>query len=156
MERMTRPCLTTAGKLLAEFGACPTESIFRPVPNGNPRSVTPVPVRIGNQIAVSGTTAPGETLTDQTRAALETIKAALVEAGASLDDVIRTRMYLRDMTQWEQAALAHGEVFGEIRPATTILEVSSLIDPRSAHRDRGRRGPQLIANPDVCDSGRLV
>lgn len=86
-------------------------------------------VRIGNQIAVSGTTAPGETLTDQTRAALETIKAALVEAGASLDDVIRTRMYLRDMTQWEQAALAHGEVFGEIRPATTILEVSSLIDP---------------------------
>jgi enamine deaminase RidA (YjgF/YER057c/UK114 family) len=86
-------------------------------------------VRIGNQIAVSGTTAPGETLTDQTRAALETIKAALAEAGASLDDVIRTRMYLRDMTQWEQAALAHGEVFGEIRPATTILEVSSLIDP---------------------------
>lgn len=86
-------------------------------------------VRIGNQIAVSGTTAPGETLTDQTRAALETIKAALAEAGASLEDVIRTRMYLRDMTQWEQAALAHGEVFGEIRPATTILEVSSLIDP---------------------------
>ena len=86
-------------------------------------------VRIGNQIAVSGTTAPGETLTDQTRAALETIKAALAEAGASLDDVIRTRMYLRDMTQWEQAALAHGEVFGEIRPATTMLEVSSLIDP---------------------------
>ncbi|WP_372027782.1 RidA family protein [Rhodococcus sp. NyZ502] len=86
-------------------------------------------VHIGNQIAVSGTTAPGETLTDQTRAALETIKAALAEAGASLDDVIRTRMYLRDMTQWEQAALAHGEVFGEIRPATTILEVSSLIDP---------------------------
>ncbi|MBT2267475.1 RidA family protein [Rhodococcus erythropolis] len=86
-------------------------------------------VRIGNQVAVSGTTAPGETLTDQTRAALETIKSALAEAGASLDDVIRTRMYLRDMTQWEQAALAHGEVFGEIRPATTILEVSSLIDP---------------------------
>jgi len=86
-------------------------------------------VRIGNQIAVSGTTAPGETLTDKTRAALETIKAALAEAGASLDDVIRTRIYLRDMTQWEQAALAHGEVFGEIRPATTILEVSSLIDP---------------------------
>lgn len=86
-------------------------------------------VRIGNQVAVSGTTAPGETLTDQTRAALETIKAALAEAGATLGDVIRTRMYLRDMTQWEQAALAHGEVFGEIRPATTILEVSSLIDP---------------------------
>ncbi|MER2083138.1 RidA family protein [Rhodococcus sp. (in: high G+C Gram-positive bacteria)] len=86
-------------------------------------------VRIGNQIAVSGTTAPGETLTDQTRAALETIKAALAEAGATLGDVIRTRMYLRDMTQWEQAALAHGDVFGEIRPATTILEVSSLIDP---------------------------
>lgn len=86
-------------------------------------------VRIGNQVAVSGTTAPGETLNDQTRAALETIKAALEEAGATLGDVIRTRMYLRDMSQWEQAALAHGEVFGDIRPATTILEVSSLIDP---------------------------
>lgn len=86
-------------------------------------------VRIGNQVAVSGTTAPGETLNDQTRAALDTIKAALEEAGASLGDVIRTRMYLRDMSQWEQAALAHGEVFGDIRPATTILEVSSLIDP---------------------------
>ena len=86
-------------------------------------------VRIGNQVAVSGTTAPGETLEDQTRAALQTIKSSLEEAGATLGDVIRTRMYLRDMSQWEQAALAHGEVFGDIRPATTILEVSSLIDP---------------------------
>ncbi|MGC0363945.1 enamine deaminase RidA (YjgF/YER057c/UK114 family) [Rhodococcus sp. 27YEA15] len=85
-------------------------------------------VRVGNQVAVSGTTAPGDTLADQTRAALETVKAALADAGASLDDVIRTRIYLRDMSQWEQAALVHGEVFGAIRPATTILEVSSLID----------------------------
>lgn len=86
-------------------------------------------VRIGGQIAVSGTTARGETLEEQTRGALTTITAALTEAGASLSDVIRTRMYLRDMSKWEEAALAHGEVFGDIRPATTILEVSALIDP---------------------------
>lgn len=85
-------------------------------------------VRIGNQIAVSGTTGAGETLADQTRAALGTIEAALGEAGASLRDVIRTRMYLTDMSRWEEAALVHGEVFGEIRPASTIVEVSSLID----------------------------
>lgn len=85
-------------------------------------------VRIGNQIAVSGTTGAGDTLADQTRAALKTIEAALGEAGASLTDVIRTRMYLTDMSTWEEAALVHGEVFGEIRPASTILEVSSLID----------------------------
>jgi len=85
-------------------------------------------VRIGNQVAVSGTTSPGATLEEQTRGALATIAASLTEAGASLSDVIRTRMYLRDMSKWEEAALAHGEVFGEIRPATTILEVSALID----------------------------
>ncbi len=85
-------------------------------------------VRIGNQVAVSGTTSPGTTLEEQTRGALATIAASLTEAGASLSDVIRTRMYLRDMSKWEEAALAHGEVFGEIRPATTILEVSALID----------------------------
>ncbi|QBJ98331.1 RidA family protein [Rhodococcus sp. ABRD24] len=85
-------------------------------------------VRIGNQIAVSGTTCPGATLEEQTRGALRTIAASLSEAGASLSDVIRTRMYLTDISQWEQAALAHGEIFGEIRPASTMVEVNALID----------------------------
>ncbi|RRQ29012.1 RidA family protein [Rhodococcus sp. Eu-32] len=85
-------------------------------------------VRIGNSVAVSGTTAPGKTVADQTRAALATIEAALVDAGASLQDVIRTRIYLRDVSQWQDVAAVHGEIFGAIRPATTLLGVNALID----------------------------
>lgn len=88
-------------------------------------------VRIGQLVSVSGTTASGppdgpvggDDLGEQTREALRRIGgAALTEAGASTTDVIRTRMYLTDMSRWEEAGIAHGEVFGEIRPATTILE----------------------------------
>ncbi|MFC9838685.1 RidA family protein [Rhodococcus sp. NPDC127530] len=93
-------------------------------------------VRIGQLVSVSGTTAAGpdgpvggNNLGEQTREALRRIEAALTEAGASTTDVIRTRMYLTDMSRWEEAGIAHGEVFGEIRPATTILEVSALIAP---------------------------
>ncbi|MBP1160477.1 enamine deaminase RidA (YjgF/YER057c/UK114 family) [Rhodococcus sp. PvR044] len=93
-------------------------------------------VRIGRQVSVSGTTASGpdgpvggDSLAEQTREAVSRIVAALAEAGAKPEDVIRTRIYLTDMSRWEEAGLAHGEVFGEIRPATTILEVSALIDP---------------------------
>ncbi|BAH55150.1 RidA family protein [Rhodococcus opacus] len=93
-------------------------------------------VRIGQLVSVSGTTASGpdgpvggDDLVEQTREALRRIEAALTEAGASTTDVIRTRMYLTDMSRWEEAGIAHGEVFGEIRPATTILEVSALIAP---------------------------
>lgn len=86
-------------------------------------------VRVGNQIFVSGTTAPGETLEIQTRAALATIGAALAEAGASFADVVRTRMFLCDITQWEQAATAHGEIFSSIRPASTMVGVTGLVDP---------------------------
>ncbi|RYY43389.1 MAG: RidA family protein, partial [Actinomycetales bacterium] len=71
----------------------------------------------------------GDDLGEQTREALRRIEAALSEAGASTTDVIRTRLYLTDMSRWEEAGIAHGEVFGEIRPATTILEVSALIAP---------------------------
>ncbi|WP_037176209.1 RidA family protein [Rhodococcus sp. UNC363MFTsu5.1] len=93
-------------------------------------------VRIGQQVSVSGTTASGpdgpvggDSLAEQTREAVSRVVAALAEAGAKPEDVIRTRIYLTDMSRWEEAGLAHGEVFGEIRPATTILEVSALIDP---------------------------
>nr|WP_296774247.1 RidA family protein [Rhodococcus sp. (in: high G+C Gram-positive bacteria)] len=85
-------------------------------------------VRIGNHVAVSGTTGRGETVADQARAALATIEAALVEAGATLGDVVRTRIYLREISQWQEVAAVHGEIFGSIRPATTLLGVNALID----------------------------
>lgn len=93
-------------------------------------------VRVGNHVAVSGTTAAGTDgpvggadLAEQTREAIRRIEAALAEAGATLQDVVRTRMFLTDISRWEEAGRAHGEFFGEIRPASTMVEVSALIDP---------------------------
>lgn len=91
-------------------------------------------VRSGNFIAVTGTVgvnADGKyspSLADQTRRSLAIIKAAVEALGGKLENVIRTRMYVTDVTKWEQVALVHGEVFAEIRPATTIVEVTKLID----------------------------
>lgn len=93
-------------------------------------------VRIGHVVEVSGTVAvDGERLVGegdayaQTVFILQKIGKALEEAGASLRDVVRTRIYVTDISQWESIGKAHGEVFGEIRPATTMVEVSRLIDP---------------------------
>jgi enamine deaminase RidA (YjgF/YER057c/UK114 family) len=93
-------------------------------------------VRVGNLLAVAGTTAGSSgkpvAIGDpaaQTRAILETIQKALAEAGASLKDVIRTRVYLVDITHWETVGLVHGEFFSEIRPANTMLQVSRFVDP---------------------------
>jgi enamine deaminase RidA (YjgF/YER057c/UK114 family) len=94
-------------------------------------------VRIGHSVHVSGTTASGEDgnlvgIGDpyaQTVQILKNIQAALSQAGASAKDVVRTRIYLTNIDQWQDVAKAHGEVFGEIRPATVILEVSRLISP---------------------------
>lgn len=94
-------------------------------------------VRMGNHIAVSGTTASGPNGTFvgegdvylQTQQILKNIESALEQAGAKLSDVVRTRIYMTDISQWEQVGKAHGEVFGDIRPATAMVEVSKLISP---------------------------
>jgi enamine deaminase RidA (YjgF/YER057c/UK114 family) len=93
-------------------------------------------VKIGNTIEISGTTATkdedGNDLTttfDQTKAIIELLAKVLEDAGASLKHVVRTRLYLADISQWEQAAKAHGLFFKDIKPASTLLEVSRLIDP---------------------------
>ena len=94
-------------------------------------------VRVGNVVHVSGTTATRadgtlagkESAYDQAAQALKNIDAALREASASMADVVRTRMYVTDISRWEEFARAHGEVFGTIRPATTMVEVRRLISP---------------------------
>jgi len=93
-------------------------------------------VRVGNFVAVSGTTAGSSgkpvAIGDpaaQTRAILETIAKALADAGASLKDVVRTRVYLVDMAHFDAVGRIHGEFFGDIRPANTTLQVSAFVNP---------------------------
>ncbi|HZP08655.1 RidA family protein [Methyloceanibacter sp.] len=93
-------------------------------------------VRVGNIVAVAGTTAgsSGKPVAKgdpaaQTRAILETIGKALAEAGASLKDVVRTRVYLVDMAHFEAVGRVHGEFFGDIRPANSTLQVSAFVNP---------------------------
>jgi enamine deaminase RidA (YjgF/YER057c/UK114 family) len=91
-------------------------------------------VRSGPYIAVTGTVDIGADgvyspeLSVQTRRSLAIIQAAIEQLGGKMEQVIRTRMYVTDVSKWEQVARVHGEVFAEIRPATTIVEVARLID----------------------------
>ena len=110
------------------------------VPSGSPYEKTvgfSRAVRDGNQVFVAGTAPvmpegvelPSDAYS-QARRCLQIIATALLEAGATLDDVVRTRIFLVDPADWEEVGRAHGEFFGEIRPASTMLAVSALIDPR--------------------------
>jgi enamine deaminase RidA (YjgF/YER057c/UK114 family) len=92
-------------------------------------------VRIGNMISVSGTapvatdgsTAFPDDLYNQTRHCIGIIEKAIIQAGGKLEDICRTRIFLTDISRWEEAARAHGEFFSEIRPASTFVEISKLI-----------------------------
>ena len=94
-------------------------------------------VRTGPHIAVSGTAPVSDDgkvvgVGDpyrQAKRCIEIIAAALEQSGAGLDDVVRTRMYVTDISHWEAVGKAHGEAFREIQPATTLVEVTALIDP---------------------------
>ncbi|HSH46119.1 MAG TPA: RidA family protein [Longimicrobiales bacterium] len=94
-------------------------------------------VRVGDTIHVSGTAPVGEDgrvgpvgdVYGQARRCLEIIMAALGEAGARPEHVVRTRMYVRDATQWEEVGRAHAELLGHAKPATTLVEVQGFIDP---------------------------
>lgn len=94
-------------------------------------------VRVGDRVEVAGTTATDEDGAivgegdpyRQTVQTLSNVEAALEEAGATMADVVRTRLFVTDAERWEAVGRAHGEAFAEIRPATTLVEVAALVDP---------------------------
>ena len=94
------------------------------------------PVRVGDSVHVAGTTAVrdgqvvgvGDAYT-QAKVALQIVTAALADLGAAPADVVRTRMFVTDISRWEEVGRAHGEVFRDVRPAASMIEVAGLIDP---------------------------
>jgi enamine deaminase RidA (YjgF/YER057c/UK114 family) len=94
-------------------------------------------VKVGNQIFIGGTAPIGidgkcygvGDIEAQARRCFDIAEAALIAAGASLKDVVRTRLILTDISVWESAAKVHGQIFGEIRPVTTVMAVTGFVDP---------------------------
>lgn len=94
-------------------------------------------VKVGNHIFVAGTVAWGDDgkivglgdMYAQTKQALRNIEKALAQAGATFENVVRTRMFITDISRWDEVAKAHGEVFGDIRPAATGVGVTALVEP---------------------------
>lgn len=110
----------------------PAESVWAPVV-GYSRGV-----RVGSSVFIAGTTAAlegggavgGSDIAAQAREALQRIVRALKDLGADVEHVVRTRMFVTDISRWEEVGRVHGEVFGDIRPVATMVEVSKLIDPK--------------------------
>lgn len=123
---MGRSATAEAGRRLVPSGAAWEQAV------GYSRAV-----RVGPWVSVAGTTAAtadggavgGSDLSAQTREALRRVRVALHDAGAGFEQVVRTRMFVTDISRWEEAGRVHAEVFGDIRPATSMVEVSRLIDP---------------------------
>lgn len=132
-------------------------------------------VRIGPLVVVAGTTGSGDDIAAQTRDALRRIEIALGQAGATLADVVRTRIYVTDISRWREVGEVHAQAFGKIRPVTSMVEVTALIAPgllveieadayvgsavadreireparRTRHQPVGRRRPQSQRAPAV-------
>jgi len=86
-------------------------------------------VRTGPLVTVAGTIGDGDDITEQTRNALRRIESALCALGAAMSDVIRTRIFVTDISRWRDVGAVHAEFFGDVRPAATMVEVSALIEP---------------------------
>lgn len=118
-------------------------------------------VRVGNQIFVSGTVAWGDDgkvageddMCAQAKQAIRNIEKALAQAGASLADVVRTRTFVTDVSRFDEVAKAHGEAFGNIRPAATVVEVKALVDSVMLVEIRGGRRGRVTTREDANGSG---
>ncbi len=124
---------------MTSFRACPINGMRKLVSSGSPfesRIGFSRAVRVGNVVAIAGTApiaadggvaAVGD-MYGQTRRCLEIVSQAIADAGLTLDSVVRTRVMLTDMSRWEEAARAHGEVFSSIKPANTFVQVAGFIN----------------------------